>query len=145
MFGCHLETNNLVIKMIKFLKLIYSQCYYFYSKVWVDDEPHAMTIWIISVTETFYIGSVANYFYATKTCELFPIWIYAIIFGCIVGFNYLLYFKRIGKETVVKTPVLLLNSKRVTAVSAFVFFLGGFIIFIGFFIYMKAYAEAYCN
>src|SRR5439155_16889244 len=93
---------------MKALKILYYNYLSFYKKV--DDEPHAMTVFVLGFTQSlpivFIIQIVSSYFF----CYLIPTWIMMIVGLAFIGFNYL-FFSRTGisKQIVRSPPPIIIN------------------------------------
>lgn len=104
------------------MKVLYNYYYLFYTKVLPDDEPFATTLFTLSCSESFLIDFLIRYFLATTSCQSFETWKSVIVFGLILGVNFLIYHKnRKAREIVDKSPKFL-QSHALSISATLIFF-----------------------
>lgn len=110
-------------------------CYYlFYTRVIPDDEPHATTLYTLSVTETIYFVVIAELFYINFYCKIIPLWGLGLILGTVILKNYIYFFKINDKEQIIKA-----KKRPLSILIALVFFLTGIYLLIWLPYYLKSF------
>jgi len=57
---------------MKILKILYYYYFSFYKKV--DDEPHAMTVFALSFSQSLLVNFIAQMIFAHYFCYFFSLW-----------------------------------------------------------------------
>ncbi len=83
-------------------KSIYYYYYLFYTKVIPDNEPHATTLFTLSVTESAYWVVLLDVLYVNLFDEIIPLWGLGLILASIIMKNYFYFYKINTKEKIVK-------------------------------------------
>src|SRR5258706_3149601 len=97
---------------MKFFDVLYYNYYLFQTKVISRGrkEPYAMTVFTLSLTETFYFSTIIIWYW--KSCESPSRLILSLPFLILVGVNYF-YFNRSGRaREIIDAKPSLWGSKR---------------------------------
>lgn len=84
------------------LKIFYFYYYLFYTRIIPDDEPHATTLFTLSVSEAFYYIIILDIVYTNIFCEIIPIWGLVSILATIILKNYIYFYKMNNKKQIIK-------------------------------------------
>lgn len=106
------------------MDVFYYYYYLFYTRVLPDDEPHATTIFTLSVSEALFVSYFLDFIWVNLFCKLLLTKWYMIgIFIAVIIFNSILYGKTgKGKRVVTEQPKLF-NNEKVSLVITCLFFL----------------------
>ena len=105
------------------MNLLYYYYFLFYTNIIPDDEPHATTIFTLSLSESFLISGVLEIISVNLSCVPFNKWLKMTIFLLIVLINYFLYFKSgKGREIVIAKPKMF-NNKNLSIIIVSLFFI----------------------
>lgn len=109
---------------MKLLGILYYYYYYFYTKIIPDDEPHATTIFTLSVSQTFFAWYGFDLLGALFFCRVFFIkWKVILLFIFILSLNYYNFIKLKKAKEIIKVKPILFRSKVIPVVFAIIFFL----------------------
>ena len=123
------------------MNLLYYYYFLFYTNIIPDDEPHATTIFTLSLSESFLINGVSDIISVNLFCAPMNKWLNITIFLLIALINYFLYFKSgKGKEIVTAKPKIF-NSKTLSIIIVSLFFISSAYFFIWVPNYLKQMLE----
>jgi uncharacterized membrane protein len=104
--------------------ILYYYYYYFYTKIIPDNEPHATTIFTLSVSKTFFVWYGSDFLGALFFCRVFFIkWQVILLFIFILSLNYYYFIKIKKAKEIIKTKPILFRSKVIPVVFTLFFFL----------------------
>lgn len=105
------------------MKVLYYYYYLFYTKILPDDEPHATTVFTLSVSEGFVMNGILQISLARFFCMSIDKWLMIGILVLLIGINYF-YFHRAGKaKEIVKLKPKVLNSNKLSILFTILFFI----------------------
>ena len=105
------------------MKVLYYYYYLFYTKVLPDDEPHATTIFTLSVSEGFLINGILQISFAHFFCISIDKWPMIGILILLIIANYF-HFHLSGKnKEIIKLKPKVLNSNKLSILMVVCFFL----------------------
>lgn len=107
-----------------FLKVLYYHYYLFYTRVLPDPEPHATSVFTLSMSESFFVVMLIDFIGAKYYCTRFlEVWSMVAITAAIIVANYLLFMKNKQGVKIVKDKPLLFNSVFISRFITILFFL----------------------
>jgi hypothetical protein len=127
------------------MNLLYYYYFLFYTKVLPDNEPHATTVFTLSLSEAFLINGVIQILIAHLFCMSFGKWQMITIFLLIIGVNYLLFSKSGKAKEIVKLKPKIFNSNKLSIFIVVLFFVitASFLFWEP--IYVKQILEEHCR
>jgi hypothetical protein len=106
--------------MMKILKILYYYYYSFYRKV--DDEPHAMTVFALSCSQSFLVNFIIQMISVHYFCYFVSTWPMVGVGMLFIIVNYFLFSKSGFSRKIVKSRPPVLFSETVTKGFVIVFF-----------------------
>jgi hypothetical protein len=106
---------------MKILKILYFYYYSFYLKV--DDEPHAMTVFALSISEALGINFVAELIAAHFYCYFIPKWPLLGVGVAMIIINYFLFIKSGISKKIVDAKAPIIHNRIVTRAFVILFFI----------------------
>lgn len=104
------------------MNLLYYYYFLFYTKVLPDNEPHATTVFTLSLSESFIVNGVLDILLAYLFCFSLNKWSMIIISLLIMGINYLLYSRSGKAKKIIKLKPKVFNSNKLSIVIVILFF-----------------------
>lgn len=127
------------------MKILYYYYFLFYTKILPDDQPHATTIFTLSVSESFLIIGVLQLLFAYLFCVILNKWQMMGIALLIIGVNYFSYWTSGKAKKIIKTKPKILNNNILSVFYVVCFFVITFLTFILSMVYVKQIMEEYCK
>jgi hypothetical protein len=127
------------------MKILYYYYFLFYTKILSDDQPHATTIFTLSVSESFLIIGVLQLLLAYLFCVILNKWQMMSIALLIIGINYFLYWTSGKAKKIIKMKPKILNNNKLSVFFVVCFFVITFSTFILSMVYVKQIMEEYCK
>jgi len=127
------------------MKVLYYYYYLFYTKILPDDEPHATTVFTLSVSEGFFINGILQIFLARFFCMPLNIWPMIGVLVLLIFLNYF-YYQRSGRaKEIVKTKPMFYSNHKFSIVLTLLFFIvtSSFLFWEP--VYIKQIMENYCR
>lgn len=132
-------------KEIIFMDVIYYHYFLFYQKVIKDDEPHLLTIMVLSASFSFPLMIGLQLLSVFSSCETINTWVIMSIIPVMIYINYRTFYKSKRHLKIVETKPLFFNNPLLSCLMTFTFFLlTASTMFIGP-IFMKAILENRCE
>jgi hypothetical protein len=104
------------------MKTIFFYYYLFYTKVIIDDEPYATTVFVLSVSEGFLINFLIQFLSANFYCESLSLWTMILVQLLIILINYL-YFNKSGRaKKIVKLKPMFFSNHMLSIILTVLFF-----------------------
>ena len=127
------------------MNLLYYYYFLFYTNIIPDDEPHATTIFTLSLSESFLITGILEIISVNLFCVPFDKWVKMTIFLLIALKNYFLYYKSgKGKEIVIAKPKIF-NNKLLSIILVVLFFITTASFFMWEPNYLNQFLESHCK
>jgi len=105
------------------MKILYYYYYLFYTKVLPDDQPHATTIFTLSVSEGFLINGILQISLAHFLCISIDKWTMIGVLLLLIIANYFHFYLTRKCKEIVKLKPKLLNSNKLSMLMVVCFFL----------------------
>ncbi len=106
---------------MKIFKILYFYYFSFYRKV--DDEPHAMTVFALSFSESLLLEFIIQVIFAHYYCYFFSTWQLVSMGVVLLIINYFIFIKSgISKKIVRSSPPFVIN-QRFTKAFVILFFI----------------------
>jgi hypothetical protein len=94
--------------MMKILKILYYYYYSVYQKI--DDEPHAMTVFALSISQSFAVIFIIQLIFSHFFCYFFSLWQMIGIMVILLIINSLLFLRSgRGKKIVKASPPFIIS------------------------------------
>lgn len=116
------------------LKTLYYYYYLFYTKVIPDDEPHATTLYTLSVTEAIYLVVITEVLYVNYYCEIIPLWGLGLILAAVIFKNYIYFYRINDRQQIIRS-----KKKQLPMLLTIAFLLIGMSLLIWLPIYLKGF------
>jgi hypothetical protein len=105
------------------MKILFYYYYLFYTRILPDDQPYATTVFTLSMSESFVVTSLIDFFFAYFYCILIGKWVMIGITLLIIIINYF-YFYRSGKmKEIVKAKPKFYNNHFISVIMTILFFI----------------------
>ena len=98
------------------MKVLYYYFYLFYTKILPEQEPHATTIFALSMSQSLFLVSIINITMAYLCCKCLKTWQMVGFTLIIMIINYLTYKKKGIALQVVNDKPKFFNSNRISIV-----------------------------
>lgn len=106
---------------MKIFEILYYYYFSFYLRV--DDEPHAMTVFALSISEALLINFIAQMIAVRFYCYFISKWPMLGVCVVMLVFNYFLFIKSGISKKIVKNQSPIIYNKTFTKAFVIVFFI----------------------
>jgi len=106
---------------MKIIKILYFYYFSFYKKV--DDEPHAMTVFALSFSQSLLLEFIVQIIFAHFFCYFFSTWPMIAIGVVLLAINYFIFIKSGISKKIVKSPPPIIINQTCTKALVILFFI----------------------
>ena len=108
---------------MKFMNVLYYYYFLFYKKVIKDPEPHFATVLALSCSEGLLINGISDIIALKYFCYEIKVWVQFTIVLVIIFYNYLIFHRTGRVKEIIKEKPTIINSKALSILIAWLFFL----------------------
>lgn len=105
------------------MNVLYYYYFLFYTKILPDDEPHATTIFTLSLSESFLINVIIDILISYFYCTFISKWTMIVITLFIMVINYFLFYRTGKAKNIIKLKPKIFNSNSLSIVFVILFFI----------------------